>query len=371
MAEKPRIALGMSGGVDSAVCAMLLMDAGYEVTGVTCQFLHDAASQAALADAQAVCAQLGIPHIARDCKAAFAAAVVEPFVRDYAQGLTPSPCVSCNACCKMPSLIAAADDLGCESVATGHYARVVRHAERGRFVVKTALDAAKDQSYMLAQLSQAQLARLVLPLGGTTKPAVRIAAQEGGLSVAGKAESQDACFIEGDYVDFLKAHGLPDEPGPIVNRAGDVLGTHKGLFRYTLGQRKGIGVAAHEPYYVVGKRPATRELVVGFKDEARITGLQVGALRWMAFERLDRPLECMVKLRYRSRPAPCRVTPSTNTTTPVALPCSTNTNSGEGRSSTATARVQLLSPQATTAPGQFAVFYQGDTLLGSGIIQGL
>ncbi|MDR2721617.1 MAG: tRNA 2-thiouridine(34) synthase MnmA, partial [Coriobacteriaceae bacterium] len=246
MAEKPRIALGMSGGVDSAVSAALLMRAGYEVVGVTCLFFDDETALGAQADAKAVCDLLGIAHVVWDCAPAFEAAVIEPFVGDYASGLTPSPCVSCNARCKIPSLIACADSLACAWVATGHYARVARLTKNNRFVIKAALDASKDQSYMLAQLSQDQLARLVFPLGGTTKAEVRIIAQDLGFSVADKPESQDVCFIKGDYVDFLKERGLADEAGAIVNATGEVLGQHTGLFRYTLGQRKGIGVAAGE-----------------------------------------------------------------------------------------------------------------------------
>ena len=258
-----RVALGMSGGVDSAVSAALLMRAGYEVVGVTCRFTDDAAADRAVGDAAAVCARLGLRHVEWDCAALFESAVVQPFVDAYAAGLTPSPCVGCNACCKLPSLLAAADELGCESVATGHYARIAQLADSGRYVVKCALDARKDQSYMLALLSQEQLARLVLPLGGTTKAEVRVLAADLGLPVAEKPESQDVCFIEGDYRAFLRARGVDDRPGTIVDCAGAVLGRHDGLANYTVGQRKGIGVAAPEPYYVVAKRPETCELVVG------------------------------------------------------------------------------------------------------------
>ena len=219
-----RIALGMSGGVDSAVSAALLMRAGYEVVGVTCRFRDNAATERAAADAAAVCSQLGIRHEAPGCVGEFERCVVEPFVSSYAAGLTPSPCVGCNARCKMPALVRVADELGCDRIATGHYARIARLSDSGRFVVKRALDARKDQSYMLSLLSQEQLARLVLPLGAMTKAEVRVIAADLGLVVAEKAESQDNCFIEGDYRPFLRARGVEDAPGDIVDRMGNVLG---------------------------------------------------------------------------------------------------------------------------------------------------
>ena len=341
-----RVALGMSGGVDSAVSAALLARAGYEVVGVTCVFQRDDASSRAVRDAAATCARLGLEHVARDCTAPFEQQVIEPFVRAYAEGLTPSPCVGCNAHAKMPALLQAADDLGCASVATGHYARIAR-LDGGRFAVLCALDARKDQSYMLSLLSQEQLARLVLPLGAVTKAEVRVMAADLGLEVADKPESQDVCFIDGDYRPFLQKRGFVDVPGPIVDRAGQVLGEHAGLSGYTVGQRKGIGVSGPEPYYVVGKRYADHALVVGTADEARIGGVVVDGMNWQAVTTLDRPGDAMVKLRYRSTPAACIIEPME-----------------DGR-----VRVRLRSPQPTTAPGQFAVFYLGATVLGGGIIE--
>lgn len=344
--QRIKIALGMSGGVDSAVSAVLLSAAGYEVVGVTCLFFDDERSRAAAHDAAVVCGQLGIEHHVVSGVECFERDVITRFVHDYEQGLTPSPCAACNARCKIPLLIDAADEFGCEKVATGHYARVAQLTDGGRYVVKAALDTSKDQSYMLSRLSQEQLARLVLPLGGSTKVEVRIIAEDIGLTVAQKPESQDICFIEGDYRDFLRERGVSGEPGPIIDRAGVVRGKHEGLEKYTIGQRKGIGIAAPEPYYVLEKRPDTNELVVGFKEETEIDHVVVGSLNWMAFEEPEDDLECMVKLRYRSRPAPCRV----------------HLNGKQ-------AEIHLISPQQTTASGQFAVFYQGETVLGSGVIQ--
>ena len=342
-----RIALGMSGGVDSAVSAALLMRAGYEVVGVTCRFRDNAATERAAADAAAVCSQLGIRHETPECVGEFERCVVEPFVSSYAAGLTPSPCVGCNARCKMPALVRVADELGCDRIATGHYARIARLSDSGRFVVKRALDARKDQSYMLSLLSQEQLARLVLPLGAMTKAEVRVIAADLGLVVAEKAESQDNCFIEGDYRPFLRARGVEDAPGDIVDRMGNVLGCHEGLANYTVGQRKGIGIAAAAPYYVVEKRAGSNELVVGFAEEALAKAVRTGRMNWQAFATLDGPRAAMAKLRYRSRATPCIIEPQ----------------NGQG------VRIAMRTPQPTTAPGQYAVLYEGDTVLGGGMIE--
>lgn len=341
-----RVVLGMSGGVDSAVSAALLMRAGYDVVGVTCRFHDDANADAAAADAAAVCALLGISHVEHDATALFECKVVSPFVSSYVDGLTPSPCVGCNALCKLPALLDAADARGCTCVATGHYARIAQ-LNSGRFAVLSALDARKDQSYMLALLSQSQVERLVLPLGGATKAEVRVMAADLGLPVAEKPESQDVCFIEGDYRAFLHERGVKDEPGEVLDRHGNVVGRHEGLFQFTVGQRKGIGIAAEKPYYVVEKRASKNQLVVGFVEDTLVESVLVSPVNWQAFEHLDAPREASVKLRYRSQAVPCIIEP-------------------EGP---AHIRVVLRSPQPTTAPGQYAVFYEGATVLGGGMIE--
>lgn len=346
-AKKTRVALGMSGGVDSATSAAILLSEGYDVIGVTCLFLEGEASRASAQDAKAVCDRLGIEHVVRACAGAFEREVISPFVDAYGHGLTPSPCVRCNERCKVPQLVAAADELGCEKIATGHYARVVELLESGRFVVRTALDGSKDQSYMLATLDQCCLERLILPLGGTTKAAVRACAEDLSLPVAHKPESQDICFVSGEYADFLAARGIFGAPGDIVDASGRVLGRHNGLERYTVGQRKGIGIGgAAEPYYVIAKDVEGNRLVVGFKDESLISKVELSSAVWQAFEKLSEPIECMVKLRYRSQPKPCLLEPLSD----------------------GLARASLLEPQDSTAPGQIAVFYQGSTVLGGGTI---
>ncbi len=349
--QETSIALGMSGGVDSSTAAAYLLQEGYEVVGVTFLFKDDEASKDAAHDAAEVCAMMGIRHVTWPCTDEFEKSVIKPFLASYASGMTPSPCVVCNASCKVPQLIAAADELGCAFVATGHYARVARLEENGRFVVKAALDHAKDQSYMLSQLTQDQLSRLILPLGGTTKASVRIAASELGLPVAAKKDSQDICFIEGDLDAYLQEHGVEGAPGDIVDSIGKAVGCHEGLFRYTIGQRKGIGVAAPRPYYVIGKDVPSNTLIVGHQEDACIDEAVIAAMNWQAFEELVGSLDCMVKLRYRSTPIACAVLPAPN-------------DADRSR-----VRACFVSPQTTTAPGQYGVFYQGETVLGGGVIE--
>lgn len=384
-----RVALGMSGGVDSAVAAVLLQRAGYEVMGVTCRFMDGEGAVAAEADAAAVCAKLGIPHTVHDCTCAFERLVVAPFTADYAAGLTPSPCVGCNAHVKLPELAAAADALGCEYIATGHYARVVKQTDAreegvaassaaagtlqysvpqsedclskrpssfrayGRYAIATAADDRKDQSYMLATVGQDLLARLVLPLGELTKSQVREIAAELGLPVASKSDSMDICFAADGYRALLDERGYACEPGEIVNSAGQVIGTHQGLWNYTIGQRKGIGLAAPEPYYVIGKRAAENQLVVGFAEEAMIQRVRVEEMVWQlgvpeaasggasgeAVPSQEMPLK--TKLRYKNRPEPCTMFSEENGVS-----------------------VRLNRAVPATAPGQFAVLYVDGTVSG-------
>lgn len=345
--EGKRVALGMSGGVDSSVSVALLQRHGYEVLGVTCVFQHNVAARAAVAGAREVCDAFGVEHVAFECAEAFERCVVAPFVSDYAAGLTPSPCVGCNARAKLPALFEAAAAHGCERVATGHYARVAQMQDTGRFAVLQALDHRKDQSYMLSQLSQEQLSRLVLPLGGMTKLEVRAIAADLGLAVADTPDSQDICFAPRGYRELLAERGVESEPGDIVDARGNVVGRHTGLADYTVGQRKGIGVAGPEPYYVLEKRVSDNALVIGTADESLIRAVVVSGLNWQAIEPHATSLDAMVKLRYRSEPCPCIITF-------MDVCC---------------ARVDLCSPQPATAPGQHAVFYQGATVLGGGVIE--
>jgi tRNA-specific 2-thiouridylase len=340
---RPHIALGLSGGVDSATSAALLLSEGYQVTGVTCVFCDGDDAVSNIQAAESVCRHLGIDHVVYEAQEIFNQEVIHPFIHDCASGLTPAPCVMCNRHCKIPVLCAAADELGCDKVATGHYARVIQDRKTARFALKRALDESKDQSYMLSLLTQDQLARLVLPLGGYTKLEVRAYAEEHGIPVAHRAESQDLCFITGDYRDFLRDAGIEDERGKIVTFEGEIVGEHKGLHHYTLGQRKGLGVAMGEPYFVVAKDPHNNTIVIAPKNRTFISSLEVKDLNWM-FEIPQGP--CMVKIRYRSKPALADV---------VVL--------DGGR-----ARINFYDPQSLTAPGQCCAIYQGSDLLGGAII---
>lgn len=339
----------------------MLMDAGFDVVGVTCIFVDDEASEKAVFDARAVADILGIEHIVKDCTKRFSCNVVDPFVRTYAAGKTPSPCVTCNRRCKIPSLIEVADAEGCDFVATGHYANVVRC--NGRLAIARAAFLPKDQSYMLAMLSQDQLARLVLPLGTVSqgKTYIRERAASWGLPVASKSDSQDICFIHGSHLDFLADCGLAGAPGFIVTLDGRRVGRHKGLYRYTIGQRKGLDIGgAPEPYYVVDKRADANELVVAFAADASIDGVLVEGMAWQGIspEEAARAIEhegalsCTVKLRYRQEAMPCRI-----------VSCEAH-----GPSADVAVRVELCEPQAATAPGQYAVFYDGNVVLGAGAI---
>lgn len=374
MKKKVRIALGMSGGVDSSVSVAVLQEAGYEVVGVTCIFVDDERSRKAVEDSVAVCKHFGIEHRVHRGTKCFEREVIDPFIQSYLAGKTPSPCPGCNARCKIPLLLEAAEELLCENVATGHYAGVAYLEENGRYVVRTALDRSKDQSYMLATLTQAQLARLVLPLAHIKKTEVREMAQSLGLHGADKPESQDICFVKGSLTAFLETQGLKRIPGNVVNAEGEVVGKHEGLFAYTLGQRKGLGIAASEPYYVIGKRTDRNELVVGFEKDSFIQELEAETLNWLAFDKLEESLSCEVKLRYRSNPASCTISPqhgSRDTAQEALLdtpPQGGEVLRNEARLAQEKVSIRLNSPQKTTAAGQYAVFYKEDIVLGCGVL---
>ena len=346
----------MSGGVDSSTCALMLQEQGYEVVGVTCIFMECESTDAAIHDARAVANVLGIEHHVYDCAQTFHDEVIQPFVDVYEEGATPSPCVRCNATCKIPSLMAAADTYDCQWVATGHYARVVECD--GRWAIAPSLSH-KDQSYMLSLLTQEQLSRLMLPLESYSKDEVRSMAAAANLPVAHKADSQDICFISGSHVDFLLENGLDNKPGNFVTKDGKVLGTHEGIFRYTLGQRKGIGIGgAPEPYYVIGKCAKTCEVMVGFARDAFMKEALVTKTSWQALslERITElaetgeGLRADVKLRYRQQALACTVYFTVE-------------------DDSVSARVVLDDPVTVTSPGQYAVFYGDDILYGGGVIE--
>lgn len=351
-----RVLVAMSGGVDSAVAACLLAREGYEVIGATLQLADLSAgglgvsrccSPADVRVARAVCDRIGIPHHVLEMGGAFRKAVIEPFVDSYLAGETPLPCAACNAKIKFGELLDLADELGAEALATGHYARVTR--EGGAVVLRRGRDKGKDQSYFLFALKPAQLERVRLPLGELTKREVRAVAAELGLPNAAKPESQDVCFLPegGSYVQVLEAMA-PERlrgAGELVDGEGRVVGRHRGYHRFTVGQRRGLGVAGQKRLYVLSVQPTTNRVVVGRQDEALRRKLALRDVNWLA-PRSDAAIEADVQVRSRNQPARATVTLGEN----------------------GTAEVEFAQPVLSPAPGQAAVCYEGDRLLGGGWI---
>lgn len=344
----------MSGGVDSSVCALLLQEAGYAVRGATMVLRDDQKSTCGssrdVEDAREVCRRLGIPHDAFDLRDRFDAAVVRPFCDAYLEGRTPNPCIACNRFLKFESLQQRRRELGFDYVATGHYARRRWDAATGRWQLLRACDPAKDQSYVLYHLTQDTLAHMLFPLGELTKGEVRELARARGFVTAAKPESQDICFVpDGDYAGFIEGRCGADtafNPGEIVDREGRVLGEHAGLIRYTIGQRKGIGVAEREPLYVLGKDASANRLIVGFRDELLSSGAVARDVNLIGGDAWEAPREVQVKTHYRQRPVAATVEMSGDDELTVVFD-------------------EL---QSSAAPGQSAVLYDGDEVLGGGTI---
>jgi tRNA-specific 2-thiouridylase len=350
-----RTLVAMSGGVDSAVAA-LLESAARDAVAVTLELWSDpendgersCCSASAVAQARALAHSMGLPHFTIDLRDEFRAGVVEPFVAGYARGETPNPCVGCNGHVRLDAMLELAERLGCEALATGHYARVAEREHRDGPLLRVASDNAKDQSYMIVALTPSSLARLRFPLGELTKPEVRRIASEAGLPVASKADSQDLCFLAGtDRGRFLARHGqIGVRPGQLVDGAGRVVGRHGGQHLFTVGQRRGLGVTSSEPVYVLDKDASTNRVVVGPRAALCATRVAIRAA-WLrrAAIRVDR-----VKLRYRSKPIPARVLGE-----PVA-----------GRH--ARLELELDHPADAVAPGQLACLMDGELMIGYGTI---
>ncbi len=339
-----RVAVAMSGGVDSAVA---LLRAGDDAIGVTLRLWLDPAgpdseraccSPVAVIAARETCHTLGIPHVTLDLREQFRRAVVAPFVRGYLRGETPNPCVACNGGFRFAQLLAFARRAGAERLATGHYARIAEH--RGRLLLHRATDPAKDQSYMLARLDPRHLGRLWFPLGEQSKEETRMEAAEAGLAVARRPESQEACFLAGgDYRDFLVRHGAVPGEGAIADASGARLGGHDGFWRFTPGQRRGLGVSAGEPLYVLDTQARTNTVLVGPRESLARTRVSARGRLFVDVERAE------AKLRYRSPAIPAWIE-----------------SSGTGF------RLELDEPAYGVAAGQAAVLYEGDAVVGSGLV---
>lgn len=362
MSKQGRVLVAMSGGVDSSVAAMMLHEQGYEVIGITMKTWDYAASGGSkketgccsldsINDARALAVRFGFPHFILDIRDEFGSFIIDNFVDEYLAGRTPNPCVLCNTHIKWEALLKRADKLDCEFIATGHYAQT-RH-ENGRYVVSKGLDESKDQSYVLWGLTQQSLARTRFPLGGFRKSEIRdMAAQSGFVDLANKSESYEICFVpDNDYRGFLKrkVEGLEERVagGHFVTADGTVVGQHQGYPFYTIGQRKGLEIAVGKPLYVIDIQPETNTVVVGDKEDLSKQAMHVRGLNLIKYGELPEDILALTKIRYKHEGTPSllNIEPDNEL------------------------RVDFLEPVFGVAPGQSAVFYEGNDLLGGGFIK--
>ena len=354
-----RACVAMSGGVDSSVAAVLLLQQGYELSGVNLRMFHNedlgqsrertCCSLADAEDAALVARRLGFPFYVFDFSQVFRDTVIRNFVQEYQAGRTPNPCAECNRSVKFGALLQRARTLGCDYLATGHYARVEQDPSSGRYLLKRAADRSKDQTYFLYMLTQEQLAHTLFPLGGLCKTEVRQIAEAHNLVNARKHDSQDICFVpDGKYADFIeRTVGSPAPAGPFLDREGRVLGQHKGLIRYTLGQHKGLGLSTEEPLYVLEKDAAANTIRLGPDSALWTRQLTAEQVNLISLPELTAPLRVTAKTRYSQRESAAVLEP---------LP------GGQ-------VRLTFDEPQRAITPGQAVVFYDGDVVVGGGIIR--
>jgi tRNA-specific 2-thiouridylase len=339
-----KIAVAMSGGVDSSVAAALLKEAGYEVIGVTMEVTGNSRDGN---DAAGIAGHLGIPHQVIDLRDIFKSKIIDYFVGEYGRGRTPNPCLLCNKYIKFDALWEEAEKLGATRFAIGHYARIEKDT-RERYILKKGRDNMKDQSYFLCQLTQEQLSRTMFPIGELTKDEVKKIATELGLPAINRPESREICFIpDNDHAAFVKEHtAMAFEPGPIRDEAGRILGQHRGIASYTVGQRKGLGIAAAEPLYVTSIESEQNAVIVGTKEQTLGTELVAGSFNWIAIDPPEKTIEVKAKIRYRHTEAEATVTPQAG----------------------GIVYVKFSLPQTAITQGQAIVFYDGDKVLGGGTI---
>ncbi|MBW2265267.1 MAG: tRNA 2-thiouridine(34) synthase MnmA [Deltaproteobacteria bacterium] len=352
---KRTVAVALSGGLDSSVAAALLKGEDYRVIGLHFQTgyesstnnLASSVSNAGTSQARQVAKEIGIEFESIDCSKAFQQKVVNYFIDTYASGQTPSPCVVCNPSIKFGPVLKKARQLGASALATGHYARIKRGPD-GRFRLLKGIDSSKDQSYFLSRLTQEHLSQAIFPLGNYTKKEARNIAKVSGLTSFTRKESQELCFVSSsNYKEFLSEHGkLSLNPGPIVNAKDEVLGQHQGLYAYTIGQRRGIGIPGAEPYYVVGLDITGNRLIIGTKSESESRECTVTNINWIGTESPEKPISAQTRIRYRHREAESIITPLDHYT----------------------AKVTFSKAQQAITPGQAAVFYQEERVLGGGWI---
>lgn len=346
-----KVVIGLSGGVDSSVAAWLLKQEGYEVIGVTMQTWKegdaDARENSVIADAKRVADALGIPHHVVPFYETFKCHVMDYFVDEYLHGRTPNPCVVCNRYVKWEAMLQYADSIGASYIATGHYAQV-QQLGNGRYVVRNAAAKAKDQTYALYGLTQQQLSRTLMPVGIFTKAEIRRIADVVGIPVASKPDSQEICFIaDNDYARFVREYGTGKvEEGNFVNTRGEILGRHKGIIHYTIGQRKGLNISLGKPAFVLEIRPQTNEVVLGDNEELFTRTLRAKHLNFMAVEDITGEMEAVGKIRYNHKGAPCKV----RRIGEDLLEC------------------EFEEPVRAVTPGQALVLYDGPYVLGGGII---